>query len=278
MQDAFAHCVALLRAADKDRFLSALFAPAAHRGALHALYAFNVEVARIGDLVKEPLAGEVRLQWWREAVLGERPEETRGHPVASALVEVIGRYGLPLRSFEELIEARRLDLGRASIGSLEEIERHARHTSSNLIDLAARVLGNPAARFAGPAGISMTISGLLRGFARDAARGRVTVPADMLLRHAVLPQDILAGRLSDGVVALLAGMRDVAARHYQEARALIEREGQPSIAAWLPVALVPLDLRALKRAEPFRAIEVPQWRRQWALWRAARTGRLPRLR
>ena len=41
MQDAFAHCEALLRAADKDRFLTTLFAPAEHRDALVALYAFN---------------------------------------------------------------------------------------------------------------------------------------------------------------------------------------------------------------------------------------------
>jgi NAD(P)-dependent dehydrogenase (short-subunit alcohol dehydrogenase family) len=34
MQDAFAHCEALLRAADKDRFLTTLFAPAEHRNAL----------------------------------------------------------------------------------------------------------------------------------------------------------------------------------------------------------------------------------------------------
>src|SRR5215468_2730422 len=107
MQDEFAHCEALVRASDKDRFLSALFAPAEHRGALYALYAFNLEVARVRELVKEPLAGEIRLQWWREAITGGRPLEVSGHPVASALVEVVGRYGLPFEPFEELIEARR---------------------------------------------------------------------------------------------------------------------------------------------------------------------------
>jgi len=111
MQDAFAHCEALVRAFDKDRFLSALFAPAEHRGALHALYAFNVEAARVRELAREPLAGEVRLQWWREALSGARPAEARGHPVAAALVEVIARYRLPLALFDELLAARRLDFG-----------------------------------------------------------------------------------------------------------------------------------------------------------------------
>ena len=57
MQDAFAHCGALVRAADKDRFLSALFAPAEHRGALLALYAFNIEIARIREVAREALPG-----------------------------------------------------------------------------------------------------------------------------------------------------------------------------------------------------------------------------
>src|SRR6266566_680683 len=62
MQDAFAHCEGLVRAADKDRFLSTLFAPAEHRNALLSLYAFNLEIARVREVAQEALAGEIRLQ------------------------------------------------------------------------------------------------------------------------------------------------------------------------------------------------------------------------
>jgi len=273
MTDAFAHCAALVRAADKDRFLSALFAPAEHRGAYYALYAFNVEVARVRALVREPLAGEIRLQWWREALAGERAIEARAHPVAAALTEVIERYQLPLDRFEELIEARRLDLGGELLASLDQLELYARRTRSNLIELAARVLGASAAAFAAAAGVSMTVTSVLRRFAADAARGRLFVPADLLVRHAVVPQDILAGRSSDGLIVALARLREVAVRRYEEARGLIGA-AEP-VAPWLPIAVVPLDLRALERhaRDPFRSIEVARWRRQWALWRAARAGR-----
>src|SRR5262249_33908393 len=124
MPDLFAHCEALVHSADKDRYLSTLFAPAEHRGALYALYAFHVELARIPDLVTEPLAGEVRLQWWSEAVYEQRPEEMRGHPVANALGEVIEQYRLPRRLFDELIEARRAPLGPAPVGRAAERDRH----------------------------------------------------------------------------------------------------------------------------------------------------------
>ena len=46
MQPEFDHCTALVREGDRDRYLATLFAPAEHRGALFALYAFNVEISR----------------------------------------------------------------------------------------------------------------------------------------------------------------------------------------------------------------------------------------
>jgi 15-cis-phytoene synthase len=275
MHEMFNHCEALVHSADKDRYLSALFAPAEHRGALYALYAFHIELARIPDLVAEPVAGEVRLQWWSEAIYEQRPGEMRGHPGANALAEVIDQYRLPRRLLDEMIETRRAHLGRELFGSVDELERYAHGTSSTLIELAARVIGATALDFARPAGIVTGVVSLLRNFARDAVHGHVTAPADLMIQNSVLPQDILAGRTTVQIIALLGNLRDVAVRHYEEARVLIEREGYDAVAAWLPVATVPLDLRTLRRnaSEPFAEIEVPRWRRQWAIWRAARSGR-----
>jgi 15-cis-phytoene synthase len=280
MHDPFAHCEAVVRSADRDRYLSALFAPAEHRSALYALYAFHVELARIPDVVTEPLAGEVRLQWWSEAVYEQRPEEMRGHPVANALCEVIDQYRLPRRLFDEMIEARRAHFGRELFGSVDELERFARSTSSTLTELAARLLGAATWDYAGPAGICLGIVSLLRNFASDAVHGRVTAPADMMLQTSVLPQDILAGRTTMQIIALLKSLRHIAIRHYQEARVLIERDGHDAIAAWLPVATVPLDLLAMSRVadKPFAVVEVSRWRRQWTLWRAARSGHPPAIR
>ena len=110
LPEAYAHCVALLREHDYDRYISTLYAPEAHRPALAALYAFSHEIARVRAVVSEPLPGEVRMQWWRDLLEKEGVGEAQAHPVATALLDTIARYKLPIAPLTGLIEARIFDL------------------------------------------------------------------------------------------------------------------------------------------------------------------------
>src|SRR5215467_4874657 len=167
MPDHFAYCEKLVRAGDKDRWLASLFAPAERRGHLHALYAFNLEVARVREMAREPMAGEIRLQWWREVIAGTRPGEAAANPVAAALLETIARYDLPVQIFLDLIEARAFDLYNDPMPTLDAFAGYGRRTASGLIALAARVLDRDrdVGEAAGPAGITYATTGLLRAFA-----------------------------------------------------------------------------------------------------------------
>ena len=73
------------RAADPDRYLCALFADAPRRGALFALILFNAEIARVREVVSEPMLGQIRLQWWREAIDEIYRGQGRRHEVADPL-------------------------------------------------------------------------------------------------------------------------------------------------------------------------------------------------
>jgi phytoene synthase len=273
MSDAFAHCEQLVRAADKDRFLASLFAPVNRRPALMALYAFNAEVARVRHVIHDPMAGEVRLQWWRDAL--ERPGggEARANPVASALLDTIVRFRLPIADLIDLIEARSFDLYDDPMPTLAALEAYADKTSSRLIGLAARLLDPSAdtSPLAQHAGRAYAITGLLRAFPLHAARGQLYVPLELLDRHGARAEDIFGGRATPEIVAALAELRGIARAHH-EAYAHAFGALPASLApAFLPVALVPAYLAKLERARrnPFRLADVPQWRRQWILWRAA---------
>jgi 15-cis-phytoene synthase len=271
MQDAFAYCAELVRAADRDRFLAALFAPAEHRNALYALYAFDSEIARVRAAAREPLPGEIRLQWWSDVVGGERSGEARANPVAAALVSVIERHRLAAARLGDLVEARRFDLYDEPMASLADLETYLKKTSSALIALAGKILaGVDVEAVSGPAGIAAGIAGLLYALPRHATRRQLYLPVELLARHNVSGEAIFARRNSPGLDAALAELRNIGRRHLVCAREQMTELPGDILPALLPVALVRPSLDRLERGDPFAPAEISRWRRQWLIWRAAR--------
>jgi 15-cis-phytoene synthase len=275
--DAFAHCENLVREADKDRFLASLFAPAETRRDLFALYAFNAEVAGVQGRVREPLAGELRLQYWYDLVAGTG--EGGGNPVAAALLDVVSRRALSRQPLLDLIEARRFDVYPDTFPTRADLENYARKTSSAVIALAMQMLVDPAPSdlaLASSAGIAYAITGLARSVAFHASHGKLFVPEEILARHESAYSDILAGRSTAAASATLAEFRGQARGQLGVIRERLANLPDRLSPALLPVALVPAYLACMERADydPFRTpVEVPQWRKQWLLWRAARDPR-----
>src|SRR5690606_22468611 len=157
--------LAALRDSDRDRYLACLLAPPEHRAALSALYAFHAEIARIRDLVREPLPGEIRLQWWRDVLDDQSGASGRGHPVAEALLAAITAHDLPIPVLQDMIDARVFDLYDDPMESRSSLEGYAGETASALIQLASLVLdperAPQSAIAAGHGGVAQTIAGLL---------------------------------------------------------------------------------------------------------------------
>jgi phytoene synthase len=281
MQEAYAHCEAVLRAADKDRFLAALFAPVELRRHLHALYAFNGEIARVREAAREVLPGEIRLQWWRDAVAGQARGEVDAHPIAAALRDTIVQCGLPSTPLLGLIDAHSFDLYDEPMASLADLDAYGRDTEGALIALGARILagsqGFGMAAAAAAAGIACTIAHRLRSFPYDVSRRQMFVPSELLGRYGVPREELEARRNSEGLRAALAELR---ARAYAAFAQFGDAAGgipDSCAPAYLAAAIVPPLLARLDRAadDPFMPVELPQWRRQWAIWRAARRWPAP---
>jgi len=271
---AYAHCESLARAQDRDRWLAALFAPEPARPHLHALTAFNYEVGRLREIVREPLAGEMRLTWWRDAL---KQGGASGHPVALALLATIANFGLPVALFENHLAARQFDLYDDPIPSLNDLEGYCGETASSLFQLAALILAEGAdvgaADASGHSGVAYGITGHLRALPLTSARGQVFLPRDILERRGVSPDDLRARRAGPGLAAALRELCDIARSHLAEAQTRIASLPASVAPAYAPLAFLPAYLARLERAAdaPFAAIvDVPQWRRQWALWRWAR--------
>ena len=274
MQDAFAHCAELVRTADRDRYLAALFAPAERRDALSALYAFNVEIGRVREVAREALPGEIRLQWWRDVLNGERAGEASANPIAAALLEVVARHRISVAKLDALLDAHRFDLYNEPMARLADLETYARDTSTALIALAAQILSGADAvgveEAADPAGIASTITTILRAFPAHAARHQLYVPIELLSRFGAQPQDIFTGRSTHELNETFAELRSLARQHLYPVQQGMTILPNTALPAFLPVALVRPALDRLERCDAFAPAEISPWRRQWLIWRAAR--------
>jgi phytoene synthase len=212
-----------VRRHDRDRFVTALFAPAERREALMALYAFNLEIARTRESVSETLLGEIRLQWWRDAVEKLYGGSELAHPVVHGLAQAIRGHDLSRTLFDRLIDARAADLNDDIPLSLDALEGYADGTASTVLALAVEVLGTrgeTADRLTRLAGIGWGLVGMLRAAPFLARERRVHLPADLLAREGVTFEDVVAGRQSPGLRRVAATIADRARRYFQDARAM----------------------------------------------------------
>jgi phytoene synthase len=244
------HCQELVAKADKDRFLSCLFAPRDAQPHLFALYAFNVEIARIRETVSEPQIGLVRQQWWLDTIDGIYAGRTPDHPVAQALALAITKVDLPKHALRNLIIAREFDLYDDPMPTLADLEGYLGETSSSLIQMASLILGKGAAEAAGLAGVAFGLAGVLR-----------------LRLPRYLPRDMVQGL---GEMETINQLCIHARERLTEARALHGNIPPLALPAFLPASLTELYLRRIERGG---SLEVSQFRRQFTLWWAARNNR-----
>jgi 15-cis-phytoene synthase len=270
MQDAVSYCAELVRNADRDRYIATLFAPAHNRDALYALYAFNIETAQVRDRAREAAPGEIRLQWWREVVQGERHGEAMASPVAASLLNAIEHYRLPVNAIMELLEARRFDLYDEPMRTIAELEDYALKTASALIAMAAQILGVDAAMAARSAGIAHALTQLLTALSGHAARRQLYLPVELLDRHRAHAADVFARRASPALNQAAADLRRLARGHFAAAVNSLRALPPQALPAFLPVAPVRRSLDRLDRSDIFSPKALSPWRRQWLIWRAAR--------
>ncbi len=269
-----------LRAHDPARYLTALLAPRHARAGLLALYAFNTELARIPGLVSEPQLGEIRLQWWRDALGDMGGDVSSGAPVADALGLAIRTYDLPRAMLLGMIDARSADLDGGGFADFQALKAYLYKSQGAVFALGAHILGGGAgdfARVANAAGLAYGLAELLRNLPRDTAAGRVMAPLGLLQEHKLDPELLLAGEAGKRIHPVVAELAREARAALEAARkelALCDKSARPAFA---PLKLVEPILDAVEAPDrnPLRDIaEINPLMRFWRLWRAARSGRV----
>lgn len=239
---------------DRDRYLAALLAPTEARDALMLVAAFHGEVARIPLSVHEPAMGEIRMQWWRDALDPASAQETTGAPVADAMRRAMawGRLEAPevtatIDAYDQLLYPGSLTgegavsaFADASQGAAFRMGAHvlgAEQSSSTLVTAAAQAYGRVQ---------------LVRALPALVARGRNP--------FGTAPEAALRPVIADARAAL------------DEVRRLGPQAAATIRSAILPVALVEPYLAALERLGPRAVTEqavISPLTRVWRIYRAS---------
>lgn len=267
------YCLNLLKSGARDIYLASLLLPEEYRGEVFALHAFHLEISNIALLVEEPVAGEIRLQWWREVVGGERPGEAAGNPVARALLQVIERHGLPVSSFIDKLDAHLFDFYHDPMGDRQVFEAWCGETRSCLFQWAGITNGEKSlsnlAVASGHAGVATGVVHILENLARHRSRGRVYVPCDLLSACGLDAAEFMAtpGPKHGPVVT---GLIDLGYDHLKKSEAAILKLDNSTRPIFKPLALVRPYLKRWE-SKPLEAYQrqhpLSQLRSQWVLWR-----------
>jgi len=275
-------CLRALQETDHDRYLASLLTPADRRAAITALYAYNAELARVRDVVREPLPGEVRLQYWRDLLEGSAHGETAANPVAAELLRAVQMWRLPVAPLVSMADARIFDLYDDPMETTGMFEGYAGETAAALIQLVSLVLDAKAAEGAveivGHAGVAQAVAGAILLMPVHRRRGQVYLPTQILASVGLDRDTFLAdSNAGDGrVSAAIQAFAGFGLDHLRKARAA-GRLPKSLLPAFLPVTQAE---PVLKRASKMGAdvlktdIRAPQWRRQLSMMRLLWTGRL----
>ncbi len=267
------------RAFERDRYLAALLAPRHVRDDLVALAAFAGEIARIPALVSEPMLGEIRLQWWRDALSDGLAGGggASGHPVVEAVVAALGGAGVGMDAIEPVLDAMAQRLDDQPFGNLAALRQHLVQWDGGLFVLAWRLLGG-----AGDPPHVLVQAGAAYGLARclveapaELAQGRIVLPRDIVAACCVATDDARSAQAQAKWRELNRRLGEAAEEWCEDlARSYRDADATVRIAA-LPLALVRPYLRASDGADMggLVAADIRPLTRVWRLWRTSRTGR-----
>jgi phytoene/squalene synthetase len=252
-----------VREADPDRYFASLFAPARSRPYLHALYAFNHEVAHVAESVREPMLGAIRLEWWRETAEGADKGNPRPHDVARGLAALFAETGLKLADFEAIIAAREFDSSNEHFPDFSALEMYLGATGGGVMRLAAELLGGDPL-VTRDAALAYGLTGLLRSLPFHNRRHKLYLPLGVLREEGLTPEEFFVLDKDPRIVRVMRRTMLRARDHFLAARRVRPRA---ALSAILPAALVPVYLRRMGK-------DVSIHRRQMALLSAAMRRKL----
>ena len=207
-------------------------------------------MAKISEIVSEPLIGRMRLQWWRDTLDRLYAGQTVAHGVAQPLGIAIAAAGLSRAAFDPLIDAREFDLDRTAPVDLPALYAYAEGTGAPLLGIALQMVGGdaPSEEVARKVGMAWALTGLLRALPFHARQRRTFMPADMMQAAGVRVGRLFDLKPDPGLSEVVRTIGEQARGLFSDARPLVGKLPRAGRSPALLIELGQLYLRDLAGA------------------------------
>jgi phytoene synthase len=269
------------------RYFALLYASAANRPALEALFGIEHEVFGSLRAGLDHHVAHSRLQWWREEC--ERAAHGRPvHPLTKGLVSALNAaVGLPgLAGLCGIVDVAVWDLAGATFETRRELDAYCERWAAGMIEpLVAPPPASPASATRTTdwraLGAAMREVELLTDLAREAHYGRIRVPLDELERANVDTSTLAKPPWPHAVTEQLRARHESLRNNISRILIDVDREQQPALRGLLVWAA--LTWRSSQRAERalperLRPGRIDAISDAWFAWRIARRATIGRFR
>jgi phytoene synthase len=290
-------CERIARREARNFFLAFMLLPPDRRRAMCALYAFMRQTDDIADGEGELDDKRIALAEWKRLLetavasvanrtgnsLGDHQARSRlpgrALEIMPALADAVRRYEIPVEYLREVIDGVSGDMGAVAFETFEELRAYCYRVASVVGISCMHIWGyrseaGEAERLADACGVALQLTNILRDVREDAARGRVYLPIEDLVRYGVEPHELRAARPGERLRELLEFQGARAYEFYRRGAPLVRLVapvGRPVLRTIVGVYRALLDEIASRGYDVFsKRVAVPGWKKaSIAVWSLA---------
>ena len=205
--------------------------PRAQRRGMCALYAFLRIADDFSDSEEPAEVKRGQLSAWRAGLLNCQVGRVT-HAIHPALADTIARFQIPGEYLEAVLDGVEMDLQPAAYATFADLRRYCYHVASAVGLACIHIWGfkeYQSKTYADQAGVAFQLTNILRDLGEDAARGRIYLPTEDLIRFGYDETRLKKGERDDAFRALMR-FQVARARSFYEAAsplaALLEPSGR----------------------------------------------------
>lgn len=204
--DAYRHCWQMATTHYENFTLGSWLLPRRLRRHIAAIYAFARTADDLADEGNESPAERLAQldAWGRELENCYQGEAT--HPTFIALRDTVQRFDLPIAPFRRLLEAFRIDADFKGFDTFDAVRAYCRNSADPVGHLILYLFGYRDAHrqhLADQICTGLQLANFWQDVAVDAAKGRLYVPREDLVRFGCSATDVMSGTSSPAVRALM---------------------------------------------------------------------------